>query len=81
MAQSKPEKHIDVQGISCPLNAMRVKAAVAGLEGDELLEILVDEGEGVLRVAQTLKDSRHRIVKVENRGHGVSLIVGKCKEG
>ncbi|WP_076789645.1 sulfurtransferase TusA family protein [Chlorobium sp. KB01] len=70
-------KTLDVQGISCPANAMRVRAAIAELKGDELLEVLVDEGEAVLRVARTLKDCGHRIVKVENRGEGVSVIVGK----
>jgi tRNA 2-thiouridine synthesizing protein A len=68
---------LDVQGISCPVNAVRVKAAVASLNDGELLEVLVDEGEAVIRVARTLKDSGHRIVKVENRGEGVSVIVGK----
>lgn len=77
MANLEIAKTLDVQGISCPVNAVRVKAAVASLQEDELLEVLVDEGEAVLRVARTLKDSGHRIVKVENRGEGVSVIVGK----
>jgi TusA-related sulfurtransferase len=77
LANLEIAKTLDVQGISCPVNAVRVKAAVASLQEDELLEVLVDEGEAVLRVARTLKDSGHRIVKVENRGEGVSVIVGK----
>jgi TusA-related sulfurtransferase len=68
---------LDVQGIACPVNAVRVKAAVALLKEDELLEVLVDEGEALLRVAQTLKDARYRIVKVKNRADGLSVIVGK----
>jgi tRNA 2-thiouridine synthesizing protein A len=68
---------LDVQGISCPVNAVRVKAAVASLKKGELLEVLVDEGEAVLRVARTLKDSGHRIVKVEPREHGLSVVVSK----
>jgi len=68
---------LDVQGISCPVNAVRVKAAVALLKEGELLEVLVDEGEAILRVARTLKDSGYRIVKVETRDQGLSLIVSK----
>jgi TusA-related sulfurtransferase len=68
---------LDVQGIACPVNAVRVKAAVALLKEDELLEVLVDEGEALLRVAQTLKDAGYRIVKVKNRADGLSIIVGK----
>ena len=70
-------KTLDVQGIACPVNAVRVKAAIALLKEEELLKVLVDEGEALLRVAQTLKDSGYRIVKVENRGDGMSIIVGK----
>ncbi|MCX6179692.1 MAG: sulfurtransferase TusA family protein [Chlorobiales bacterium] len=77
MAKNEIAHTLDVQGISCPVNAVRVKAAVASLKEDELLEVLVDEGEAVLRVARTLKDFGHRIVKVENRGHGLSVIVRK----
>ena len=77
MANHEISYTLDVQGISCPLNAVRVKAAVASLKAGELLEVLVDEGEAVLRVARTLKDSGHRIVKVEPRRDGVSVIVRK----
>ena len=77
MANPEISQTLDVQGISCPVNAVRVKAAVASLNDGELLEVLVDEGEAVIRVARTLKDSGYRIVKVENRGNGVSVIVGK----
>ncbi len=77
MAKNEIAHTLDVQGISCPVNAMRVKAAVSSLNEGELLEVLVDEGEAVLRVARTLKDSGHRIVKVEPRRDGVSVIVRK----
>ena len=77
MAKNEIIATLDVQGIACPVNAVRVKAAVALLKEDELLEVLVDEGEALLRVAQTLKDAGYRIVKVENRGDGMSIIVGK----
>ncbi len=77
MANIEITSTLDVQGIACPVNAVRVKAAVALLKEDELLEVLVDEGEALLRVAQTLKDAGYRIVKVENREDGLRIIVGK----
>lgn len=77
MAKIEITKMLDVRGISCPVNAVRVKAAAASLQADELLEVLVDEGEALLRVAQTLKDAGYRIVKVENRGESFAVIVGK----
>jgi TusA-related sulfurtransferase len=77
LASVEITRTLDVQGVSCPVNAVRVKSAAASLHADELLEVLVDEGEALLRVAQTLKDAGYRIVKVEKRGEGFRIVVGR----
>jgi TusA-related sulfurtransferase len=70
-------KTIDVQGVSCPVNAVRVKQAISELSADELIEIIVDEGEAIIMVARSINDAGHRIFKVERREHSVSIIAGK----
>lgn len=75
MAQREIQKSIDVQGQSCPLNAIRVKNEMRLLEPGQLLEVFIDEGEAVFRIARTLKDSGNKVVKVEPRAGGLRMIV------
>lgn len=77
MGAFEVSRNIDVLGVSCPLNAMRVKNALLSLEPGELIEVFIDEGEAVFRVARTLKDAGNRVVKVEPRPGGLSMIVEK----
>ena len=70
-------RSVDVQGVSCPVNAVRVKHAISELSDGELIEILVDEGDAIIMVARSINDAGHRIFKVERREHSVSIIAGK----
>ncbi|NTU59374.1 MAG: sulfurtransferase TusA family protein [Chlorobiaceae bacterium] len=71
---------IDVTGVSCPANALRVKQAVSGLSGEELIEVVVDEGQSLINVVRSINDAGFRIFKSEQRENSVAIIVGRRKQ-
>ncbi|MRR18178.1 MAG: sulfurtransferase TusA family protein [Deltaproteobacteria bacterium] len=57
-------KHLNLHGVTCPMNFVRTKLALEELEPGEYLEVILDEGEPMLNVPRSLKEEGHRIIKV-----------------
>lgn len=76
---AKGNKELDVRGVTCPVNAVRVKQAVSGLGAGENLRVIVDEGESVVRVVRSMKDAGHRILKAERTDDGVVILITKSE--
>lgn len=72
-------KSIDVRGVSCPVNAVRAKQAIAALSDDELIEVIVDEGESLIRVVRSINDAGYRIITSHPLDNAVAIVVGKVK--
>jgi tRNA 2-thiouridine synthesizing protein A len=70
-------KHLDLQGVSCPLNFVKTKLALDDLETGERLEVVLDEGDAMLNVPRSLKEEGHRIVKVDPLGETFRVVVEK----
>ncbi|MBU2591720.1 MAG: sulfurtransferase TusA family protein [Nitrospinae bacterium] len=71
------KKSINLHNISCPMNFVKTKAALAELQQGELLEVLLDEGEAILNVPRSLKDEGHQVINVENLGETFKVIIKK----
>ncbi|GBR72712.1 tRNA methyltransferase [Candidatus Termititenax aidoneus] len=69
---------IDLSGVTCPLNFVKTKAALAQIQSGEYLEVLLDEGEPILNVPRSLKDEGHVIVRVTPQDTRFKLIVRKA---
>ncbi len=75
--QYNTARSLDVRGVSCPVNAVRVKQAISELGDEELIEVLVDAGESLIRVVQSINDAGHRILKSRQHDDAVGIIVGR----
>lgn len=71
------KKQLDLHGVACPLNFVKTKLALEGLEVGEHLEVILDEGNAMLNVPRSLKEEGHRVVKVESLGETYRVIVQK----
>jgi len=69
---------LDLHGVACPLNFVKTKLALEGLEAGEHLEVILDEGDAMLNVPRSLKEEGHRVVKVEPLGETFRVVVEKC---
>ena len=71
-------KSLDLSGVTCPLNFVKTKAALAEIKSGEYLEVLLDEGEPILNVPRSLKDEGHIIVRVTPQDTQFKLVVRKA---
>lgn len=75
--ENNARKTIDLRNVSCPMNFVKVKAALAGIEKDALLEVTLDEGDAMINVPRSVKEEGHTIVKVENAGAWFTVTIRK----
>jgi TusA-related sulfurtransferase len=66
-----------VRGVSCPVNAVRVKQAISAIGDDELIEVIIDEGQPLINVVRSINDAGYRIYKSQPGQNSVTIIVGK----
>jgi FdhD protein len=58
---------LDLRGVSCPINFIKIKLALEMFEPGEMVEILLDDGEPVKNVPPSLKAEGHRLLGVERK--------------
>lgn len=75
--ENKVKKSIDLHNVACPLNFVKTKAALAALEKDDLLEVILDEGDALLNVPRSVKEEGHQVIKVVSLGMTFSVIIRK----
>ncbi len=68
---------IDLHGVTCPMNFVRTKVALAALAAGDLLEVVLDEGEALLNVPRSVKDEGHQVVNVESLGETFRVVIRK----
>ncbi len=68
---------IDLHGVTCPMNFVKTKVALASLAAGDLLEVVLDEGEAILNVPRSVKEEGHQVVKVENLGETFRVVIRK----
>jgi tRNA 2-thiouridine synthesizing protein A len=70
-------KSLDLHNVSCPMNFVKTKAALAALHPGELLEVILDEGDAILNVPRSVKEEGHQVVKVESLGVTFRVVIKK----
>ncbi len=70
-------KTVDLQGVICPMNFVKAKAAIAAIDPGEIAELILDEGEALLNVPRSLKEEGHDILKVIPLDKAYRVIVRK----
>ena len=70
-------KSLNLSGVSCPMNFVKVKLALEELSRGDLLEVVLDAGEPIVNVSRSLKEEGHKVVKVEPQGESFRVVVEK----
>ena len=58
---------LDLRGVSCPTNFIKIKLALEMFDPGETVEILLDDGEPVKNVPRSLTDEGHRLLGLEKK--------------
>ncbi len=61
---------IDLRGVSCPTNFVKVKLALEELENGTVTRILLDDGEPVKNVPRSLKAEGHKLIALKQSDEG-----------
>ena len=64
---------LDLTGVVCPLNWVRTRLALEGMEPGETLTVRLDRGEPLASVPRSAREEGHR---VEVEGDLVSIVKG-----
>ncbi len=67
---------LDLRGVRCPMNLLKVKLALEGAEPGESLRILLDPGEPMRNVRRAVEALGH-VVRCEPPAEGGALVVVK----
>jgi TusA-related sulfurtransferase len=71
-------KSIDLRGVPCPLSFVRAKLHLEKLETGELLEVLLDAGEPIEQVPNSLVADGHQVKSLEDRDRFFVMTVQKA---
>ncbi|WP_103666834.1 sulfurtransferase TusA family protein [Pseudanabaena sp. BC1403] len=71
-------KSIDLRGVPCPLSFVRAKLHLEKLESGQLLEVLLDGGEPIEQVPNSLISDGHQVKGIEERDRFFALTVQKA---
>ena len=61
---------IDLRGVSCPTNFVKVKLALEDIEAGVKVQILLDDGEAVKNVPRSLRAEGHNLLVLEQSESG-----------
>ncbi|MDX2254072.1 MAG: sulfurtransferase TusA family protein [Pseudanabaenaceae cyanobacterium bins.39] len=72
------DKSIDLRGVPCPLSFVRAKLHLEKLEAGQLLEVLLDAGEPIEQVPNSLTADGHQVKEIKQRDRFFALTVQKA---
>ena len=75
----KIDQTLDLKGVPCPMNFVKTKLKLEGMENGEVLEIFLDDGDPIKNVTASVKEDGHKILKVEEINEHWKLIVKKLR--
>jgi tRNA 2-thiouridine synthesizing protein A len=79
MSEDTVDEKIDLRGVLCPINFVKTKLKLEMMEGGQVLEVTLDDGEPMRNVPRSLKEEGHKIIKVEKLDGGYKLFVKKSQ--
>ena len=68
---------LDLIGIKCPLNYIKVKLYLENIEIGDMIEIYLDDGDPIQNVPNSLKNDGHEIIEIKQKDHYYVLIIRK----
>ena len=71
--------HADLRGVACPMNFVKAKLALEQIEVDDVLEVLLDEGEPVRNAPASFAQQGQEILEATDMGGYFSVKIRRKK--
>lgn len=71
------DRKLNLRGVTCPINFVRVKLTLEEMEDGQILEVVLDDGEPIQNVPRSIKEEGHKIIKAERLSDGCFRLIIK----
>ncbi|MFH1901575.1 MAG: sulfurtransferase TusA family protein [Candidatus Omnitrophota bacterium] len=72
------DQTLDLKGVCCPMNFVKTKLKLEEMRIDDVLEIILDDGDPIKNVTGSVKEEGQQILKVEKTDECWRILVRKC---
>jgi len=59
-----PDAQIDLRGTPCPMNWVKLKLTLEEMEGGQVIEVVLDDGDAIRNVPRSAIAEGHRVLHV-----------------
>ena len=73
----KPYLTLDLRGVPCPLNFVKVKIQLDKMEPGQTLEVWLDSGEPIESVTQSILEEGHKILLKQETNNHFKILIAK----
>lgn len=77
MDEIRIDESLNLIGVTCPNNFVRVKLKLEDMLSGQVLEVIIDDGEPIKNVPRSIKEDGHKILDVEKMDNKWRLIIKK----
>lgn len=63
--EEKIDRHLDLRGVICPTNFIIIKLKLEEMKDDQILDVIIDDGEPMQNVPRSIKAEGYKIIKIE----------------
>ena len=74
---SEPDYELDLRGVICPYNFVKTKLKLEQMETGEVLAVILDEGEPIRNVPESVRSEGHSVLRQEPLAGAFRVIIQK----
>ena len=72
-----PSRKKDFRGVACPMNFVKTKIELASMQGGQVLEILLDDGQPIQNVPGSVRQEGHEVLATEKVDNYWKVVIRK----
>lgn len=71
------EKRLDLRGVQCPMNYVKVLVGIEEIDEGSQLEVVLDGGKPLVDVSRSAKEDGHTVTSVRGEGDAYAVTIRK----
>ena len=81
LSELQPDAELDLRGVICPYNFVKTKLKLETMKPGQILAVILDEGEPMLNVPQSVRNEGHTILSQESITDAYRVMIQKRADG
>ena len=76
----RPDAQMDLRGTPCPMNWVKLKLRLEEMEGGQVVEVTLDDGDAIRNVPRSAIAEGHRVLQVAPLEGAFRLMIERVRE-